>query len=68
MVVADYHIEAQRSGIIDLFVGLDAAVQSDDEAEPVFLRPVYSPVGQAVAILIAVRNVEIDIRGISPQE
>ena len=68
MMVADNHIYSLSGGIFNLLVGLDAAVQSDDQAETVVPGPVDALVGDPVALIVAIRNVEIDLRGVPSEE
>ena len=59
VMVADDHINALFAGVLDLLVGLDAAVECDDEVEPVFCCPVNAFIGNTVALVISLRDVEI---------
>ena len=63
MVVADNHVNALRPCIFYLFNSLDAAVQGNYETEPVVRRPVNALCGDSVALVIPVRNVEINFPG-----
>ena len=42
MMIADDHVYAFTAGILDLLIGLDTAVEGDDQTEAVFCRPVYA--------------------------
>ena len=68
MVVAYDHIYSLCPGIFDLLIGLDAAIQSDDQSETAVAGPVYSLERKAIALVITVGNIEVDFLGISPQE
>ena len=63
MVVADNHLQALAAGVFDLVDGLDAAVERDDELEAAVRGPVDALVGHAVALVVAVGNVEIHLVG-----
>ena len=63
MVVADDDLDPLAAGIFHLVDGLDAAVERDDQAETAVGRPVDALVGHAVALVVAVGNVEIDLVG-----
>lgn len=67
-MIADDHIYALRGGIFNLLIGLDAAIQGDDKAETVVPGPVDALVGHPVALIVAVRNVEINLRGVPSEE
>ena len=67
-MVADDHIDSFGLGIFHFLISLDAAVESDDQPETAVTRPVYSLVRQAVTLIVTVRNVEIHLLGISPEE
>ena len=68
MVVADDHVDALRSGVSDLFVGLDAAVEGDDQGESAVRGEIDALVGDAVAFVVAVGDVEIDLRSVTAEE
>src|SRR5574344_2360321 len=61
MMVANNHVYALCSGIVHLFNGLDAAVKGDDQAEISFGSPVDAFVRYSISLIIAVRDIEIDI-------
>ena len=63
MVVADNYLDALGAGIFHFVNGLDTAVQGDDQADAVISGPVQGFVGQAVAFVVAVRNVELYLGG-----
>ena len=67
-MVADDHVYTLRLGIFDLLVRLDAAVKGDDQPEAAVACPVDAFVGKAVTFVVAVRDIEIHLRGISLQE
>ena len=61
MVVADDEVDALAVGVFDAFHGLDAAVEGDDEFEAVVGRIVDAFDGDAIAFLVAVGDVELDL-------
>ena len=68
MVVADNHIDSLVAGVFHLFDGLDAAIQGDDQGETVVRGPVDAFVGDAVPLVISVRDVIVDLLRKTPQE
>ena len=60
VVVADDEVDAFGVGVFDAFHGLDAAVEGDDKLEAVVSRIVDTFVGDAVAFLVAVGDIELD--------
>ena len=60
MVVTDDEVDPTLVGIVDAFVGLDAAVEGDDQLEAIFGGIVDAFEGDAVAFLIAVGDVKLD--------
>ena len=63
MVVADDDLQPLAAGVLHLVDGLDAAVQGDDEPETAVGGPVDALVGHAVALVVAVGDVEVDLVG-----
>ena len=63
MVVADDDLDALGAGILHFVNGLDAAVQRDDEADTVVRSPVQGLVREAVAFVVAVRDIEVYLLG-----
>ena len=61
MVVADDDVDSLAAGIFHFLDGLDAAVQGNHQAYPVVRGPVQRLVGQAVALVVAVRDIEIHL-------
>lgn len=61
VVVADDDVDALFLGIPDLLDSLDAAVEGDYQRVAVLACPVYTLVGYAVSLIVAVRNVVFDI-------
>ena len=61
MVVADDDIDALVAGVAHFLHGLDAAVQGDDQGVAVLVSPVDALVGDAVALVVAVGYVVLDV-------
>ena len=68
VVVADDEVDAQFAGVCDFLYRLDAAVQYDDEFHPRFVGIVHTLARDAVAFLVAVRDVEVDVGVELPQK
>ena len=61
MVVADDDIDALVAGVAHFLHGLNAAVQGDDQGVAVLVSPVDALVGDAVALVVAVGYVVLDV-------
>ena len=61
-MVADNKIDASLPGICDLIVCLDAAVENDDEFHTLFDSHIDASARNAVALVIAGRDVVVDLR------
>ena len=59
VVIADDNLNALGAGIFHFVDGLDPAVQRDNQADPVVRGPVQRLVRQAVAFVVAIRNVKL---------
>ena len=63
MMVADNHIYTETPCELHLFHGLDSAIDSNDELEPSCRSPGNALGGDSIALVIAVRDVEIHLVG-----
>ena len=63
VVVTDDDVDALGTGILYFLDGLDAAVQGDDEVDAVVGGPVQGLVREAVAFVVAVRDIEGKLLG-----
>jgi hypothetical protein len=61
VVVADDHVHAPCVGMVHLVHRADAAVEGDDERKPVVGRKVDALGAHAIALAIAVGNVEVQV-------
>ena len=61
VVVADDEVDAKALGIVYHLVGLDATVEDDDELHTRLMGKVYPLLAHAVALVVAVGDIIVDI-------
>ena len=68
VMVTDDDVHTLGTGIADFINGLDAAVEGDDEAEAILGGPIQGLDGQSVTLIVAVRDIIVEILGEPPEE
>ena len=63
MVVTDDEVDAQLFGVGNLLNGLDAAVKYDNQPHAGGMGVVHTLVADSISLLVAVRDIEINVCG-----
>jgi len=68
VVVANNEFNAQRLGVLNLFHGLNAAVQGDDQRIFLIVCVINALMGNAIPFAVSVGNVISDVGGVLLQK